>query len=124
MWIELPEATLAFSTDFTVDIMVSDVTGLSGVELGLTFDPSIVAVVDADPGTPGIQIQPGGCPTPDFVVENSADNTTGTISYAATSLSPSLPCDGGGVIASITFHGLAEGTSQVHFESWLLSDTD
>jgi hypothetical protein len=124
LWIDPPETTLPVSNTFTVDVMVSDVTDLYGVELEITFDPNLVEVVDADPGTAGIQIQPGGCPSPDFVVLNSADNTTGTISYAATSISPSPPCNGSGVIASITFHGLAEGTSSVHFNSWLLSDTD
>jgi hypothetical protein len=124
LWIEPPETTLYVSTNSTVDVMVSDVTDLYGIELEITFDPTFVEVVDNDSGTPGIQIQPGICPSPDFVVVNSADNTTGTISYAATSLSPSPPCDGGGVIASITFHGLVEGPSPVHFDSWLLSDTD
>jgi uncharacterized repeat protein (TIGR01451 family) len=124
LWIEPPEATFPMSTNFTVDVMVANVTDLYGIELELTFDPTIVEVVDDDTGTTGIQIQPGACPSPDFVVRNEADNPSGTIRYATTSLSPSPPCDGSGVIASITFHGLAEGSSPVHFNSWLLSDTD
>jgi hypothetical protein len=124
LWIEPPEATLPVSTTFTVDVMVADVTDLYGVELDLTFDPDIVEVIDDDPGTPGIQILPGSCPSPDFVVENIADNAAGTISYAATALSPSPPCDGSGVVASITFHGLTVGISPLHFADYLLSDTN
>jgi immune inhibitor A len=124
LWIEPPEATLWVSSNFTVDVMVTDVTDLYGAELELIFDPTFVEVVDYDTGTAGIQIQPGDCPSPDFVVSNSANNTTGTISYAATSLSPSPPCDGGGVIASITFHGLSVGNTLIHISSYILSDTN
>jgi hypothetical protein len=95
--------------------MVGDVTNLFGIELELTFDPSIVEVV-------GAQLTPGSCPIPDFVVVNEA--SAGTIRYAATSLSPSPPCSPGGVVASITFEGLAAGTSPVSFTSWLLADPD
>jgi hypothetical protein len=121
---EPPEATWSVGGSFTLDIMVFEVSDLYGIELELSFEPTTVEVVDADLGTSGIQIQPGVCPSPDFVALNEVDNSTDTIIYAATSLSPSPPCDGGGVIASITFHGLVEGSSPVNFSSWLLSDTD
>jgi ELWxxDGT repeat protein len=124
LWFEPPEATWPVGSDFTIDIMVAEVSDLYGVELQLSFDPTIVEVVDVDPVTAGIQIQPGVCPMPDSVDVNSADNTTGTISYAVTSLSPSPPCNSGGVIASITFLGLTEGNSILHFEGELLSDTN
>jgi hypothetical protein len=124
LWIEPPEATFPVNTTFTVDIMVAGVTDLYGVELELSFDPALVVVVDADPSKSGIQIQPRDCPSPDFEALNDVNNITGTINYAVTSLSPSPPCNGGGVVASITFQGLAAGISPVHFVHYLLSDTD
>jgi hypothetical protein len=115
LWIDPPSEEVAIGSTTTVDIMVGDVTNLFGIELELTFDPSIVEVV-------GAQLTPGSCPIPDFVVVNEA--SAGTIRYAATSLSPSPPCSPGGVVASITFEGLAAGTSPVSFTSWLLADPD
>jgi hypothetical protein len=108
----------------TVDVVVEDVTDLYGVGLELGFDPAILQVVDADGGTAGVQITPGSCPSPDFIVQNAADNVTGTINYDASSLSPSLPCNGTGVVASITFEGIALGISPLGFNAVLLSDTN
>jgi len=122
--IDPPTATIPVSGNVTVDIVVADVADLYGVALELNFDPAVVEVIDDDPVTPGVQITPGTCPAPDFVVQNTADNTTGTINYDVASLSPSLPCNGSDIIASITFHGIGIGTSPVHYSTWLLSDTD
>jgi len=124
LWIEPPSAEVVTGGETTVDIMVADVDDLFGIQLELSFDPTLVEVVDSDGALPGIQIDPGNCPVPDIVVVNEADNTLGTIQYAASSLKPTPPCSPGGIMASITFRGLAEGTSPVAFESWLLADTD
>jgi hypothetical protein len=107
----------------TVTIVLSDIVDLYGIELSMTFDPAVVAVVDADAGKTGVQITPGDCPAPDFVVLNSSDNSAGTIGYAATQLNPTPPCDGG-VVGRIAFQGVAEGQSAIHFSEWLLSDMD
>jgi hypothetical protein len=106
-----------------VDVVVSDVVDLYGAELVLAFDPTIVAVVDDNPGLTGVQIAPGSCPEANFAAQNRADNGAGTIHYAVTSLAPAPPCSGMGVVASITFQGLAPGSSPISFTSWLLSDS-
>jgi hypothetical protein len=107
-----------------VSVVVTAVTDLYGVELALTFDPAVVAVVDANSGASGIQITPGSCPPPNFVAINSADNSAGTVNYATTALAPAVPCVGSGVIAVITFQALAEGTTPISFTNWLLSDSN
>jgi len=99
----------------TVDIRIEDVTDLYGVDVQLSFDPALLEVQDADPGTDDIQIQKGTFPAPDFVVKNEADNSAGTIWYAVSQMSPTEPISGSGVAASITFKGLAGGTSSVAF---------
>ena len=45
----------------TVDLHVDSVANLYGAQFTLGFSPDIAAVVDADAGKPGIQIQPGDC---------------------------------------------------------------
>ncbi|MFN2221831.1 MAG: cohesin domain-containing protein [Candidatus Promineifilaceae bacterium] len=119
-----PAASILVSDTLTVNIVVSDVVDLYGAELALAFDPAIVAVVDDNPGLAGVQITPGSCPEANFVAQNTADNGAGTIHYAVTSLAPAAPCSGTGIIASVTFQGLAPGTSLISFTTWLLSDSD
>ncbi len=100
----------------TVDIRIEDVADLYGVDVRLSFDPTLLEGQDAD-GTPanGVQFQAGSFPAPNFVVKNEADNSAGTIWYAVTQMNPTEPVSGSGVAASITFKGLAEGTSSVAF---------
>lgn len=110
----------------TVEVRIDNVDNLFGVDLRLGFDPSVVTVVDSNPLVPGEQIEPG--PFLDisegkgFVVDNSADNTAGTITYIATLLSPTSPVAGSGALIRITFEGVAEGSSPITLESVLLSD--
>ena len=102
----------------TVDIRIEAVTDLYGVDVRLSFDPTLLEVQDAD-GNPanGVQIEVGSFPAPDVVVNNEADNSAGTIWYAVSQrndLHPD-PVSGSGVAASVTFKGLAVGTSPVAF---------
>ena len=109
----------------TVDLYVENITDLYGVEMDLSFNPAIAQVVDADPGTPGVQIQPlAGFLSPDFVVRRSANNTTGIIQYAATQVAPSPPVSGSGAVAAVTFQSIANGTFSMPFTDVLLSSID
>ncbi|MGD2159385.1 MAG: cohesin domain-containing protein, partial [Anaerolineales bacterium] len=110
-------AEVAVGNQVTVDMVVTEAVDLYGASIALTFDPTIVQV-------DGTSITPGTCPQADFVVQNTVDNVAGTISYDVTSLAPTTPCNGTGVIASITFNKIATGTSSVHFNTWLLADTN
>jgi hypothetical protein len=104
--------------------MVEGIIDLYGAALEISFDPGLLEVVDADGAEPGIQIGEGDCPVPGFVLDNTADNGAGVINYDVISLNPTPPCNGGGLVAQITFRALAAGTSPVHFISQLLSNTD
>ena len=68
---------------------IDDVVGLNGVDLRISFfNTAIAQVVDQLPAT-GVQIQPlNTFLQPDFVVRNTANNTAGTIRYAATQAFP------------------------------------
>jgi len=115
---------LAVGAIFTVEVRIENVTNLYGADVRLQFDPLVVAVVDADPGTAGIQIEPGPFPNFTFIAVNSADNTAGEVRYAGTLLRPAAPANGSGVLARIGFRGLTVGVSSIHFVRVLLSNPD
>jgi hypothetical protein len=107
-----------------VAIHIENVTRLYGAEVHLAFDPARLEVQDADPDTEGVQIQAGDFPSPDFVVQNQADNAKGTIDYAATQLAPREAVDGSGVLATVTVKGKDKGTSSLTFVGAKLADPD
>jgi len=107
-----------------VAIRIESVTRLYGVEVHLTFDPNYLEIQDADPDKPGVQLQTGSFPAPDFVVQNQADNVQGTIDYAVSQLAPREPVDGGGVLATITVKARGEGTSRLAFTGAKLANPD
>jgi hypothetical protein len=124
LWIEPPSTQLALGDTVTVEVRVEGINDLYGAALEISFDPSLLEVVDADGSTTGVEIGEGSCPAPDFVVQNSVDNVAGIINYDVISLNPTPPCNGGGLVAQITFRALAAGSSPVHFNSQLLSNTN
>ncbi len=109
----------------TVDVRVEDVTDLNAFDVGLTFDPAIVTVVDAVPG-PGVQMTAGSflCGS-QLVLYNTADNALGTLSFVATQLACS-PVSGSGVLFTIEFASVGAGVSALTFETddVRLSDID
>ncbi|MBN1813564.1 MAG: hypothetical protein JXA14_17125 [Anaerolineae bacterium] len=106
----------------TVTVELCDVEGLYGASLEINFPAETVTVRDADPQTPEVEIVPGDCPQPDYVVANSVDNLSGSIVYAATQLQPSEPVTGNCAIAyfALEIHDLH--AVPLSFESVLLSD--
>jgi hypothetical protein len=101
-----------------VDVVVHDVVDLNAADVRVAFDPTLLAVVDADPGTDGIQVELlDGFLKPDFVLANSADNETGVVRHAATQLNPSPPATGSGALARITLRALRSGTSSLSIQT-------
>jgi len=107
-----------------VAIRIENVTRLYGVEVHLTFDPNHLEIQDADPDKPGVQLQTGTFPAPDFVVQNQADNLQGTIDYAVSQLAPREAVDGGGVLATIAVKTKGEGSSRLPFIGAKLANPD
>mgnify|MGYP003573316526 FL=1 len=114
LWLNPTNPVTSVGNVVDVDIQLDDVTDVYGAEVALSFNPTFVKVI-------GAQLTPGTCPQPNFVPTNTADNTAGTINYAATQLSPTAACNGG-VVATITFECIAEGVSPVTFGATLISD--
>ena len=107
----------------TLDLKVYGARDLFGMQLLLEFPADLLEVIDADPGTVGVQILPGDFPDPGriFIVENRANNTTGIINYAFT-LVEAPAADGDGVVARIRFRGRGPGRADITFREQMLSD--
>jgi hypothetical protein len=124
IWLDPPSLGLAPGDVKTVDIRVENVTGLAGAEVHLTFDPALLEVVDAEPSVDGVQIAHGDFLSPDFVVQNTADETAGTVDYAIACMALDKAASGDGVLAQITFRGVATGKSTIAIQGVLLADKD
>jgi hypothetical protein len=123
--LQLVPQTVQLDVDATtvLDLAITQVSGLYGIEAHLRFDPEILEIVDADPTREGVQLEAGTFPTPDFVALNQVDNAAGTIDYAVTQLSPREPLDGSGVVARITVRAKQPSTTLVEIEKFILTDT-
>jgi hypothetical protein len=114
---------LDVNTTTVLDLAITQVSGLYGVEAHLRFDPDALEIIDADPTRAGVQIEAGTFPSPDFVALNQVDNQTGTIDYAVTQLSPREPREGSGVVAHITIRAKRPSTTLIEIERYMLTDT-
>ena len=108
----------------TVDLMVYDVVDLCGFELQISFDPSVVRIIDADPEGDGVNITPGDFINPYFLVENICDNTAGTIDICIIQTFPQPPRTGTGRLASIILEAVGPGNADFQFEGMLLSNQE
>ena len=108
----------------TLEIRLEEIAQLVGVEVHLTFDPSLLEVTDADPAADGAQIAHGDFISPDFVVQNVADPSAGTIDYAIACMSLDDAGSGSGLLARINFNVLAEGETEIKIRSTILGDVE
>jgi hypothetical protein len=100
-------ARVKMGETITLDVWTRDVQAMAGVELHLQFDPTRLQVVDADPGTPGIQVTVGSFLAQPLQIQlNAADNISGTVSLAYYRATQPWGT-GSGILASITFRAIA-----------------
>jgi len=122
LWLNPVEAIAITGGSTNVDVELSDISNVFGIEFSMAFDPAILSVV-------GSAVTPGTCPSPDFVASNSADNGAGTLEYAATQLRTTTPdpCSGG-VVATVEFlcvEGLLdEVTTPITITASIIADPD
>ncbi len=104
----------------TLDIAVSNVERLFGFNVMVKYDRSMLQVIDANPrpSAPGVQVRVG-----DFldvnnllVAMNRADPDEGLVYLMVTETYPAAGQSGSGILGSIQFDVLQEGTSRVKFE--------
>ena len=103
---------------FTVNARLESIIDLYGFETTIRFDPALLEVVDADPGTSGVQVKRGDwLPGAAHTVVNTVDNGAGRIDFAATLVSPTPPLNGSGNIVSIPFRAKAAGSTPVAYHA-------
>ncbi|MBC7265224.1 MAG: hypothetical protein H5T64_12845 [Chloroflexi bacterium] len=106
-----PSATIDVGGNVTVDILLENGGNYYGLDLRFSFDKNLVSV-------PSGQVTPLWevfDPVNHFIIKNQADNANGTVWYAVTNINPAEPFTGTGRICSVTFSGLAPGTTALHF---------
>lgn len=102
----------------TVDIYVENVAELYGADVQMSFNTRHTQVVDAVPDSPSVDIELlDTFLSPDFVVRRTANNSQGTVWYAATQVNPSVPVTGSGSLARVTFVGLSVGDVSIPISS-------
>jgi len=113
-----PQPVAADNEMLTIDLMVENVADLYGVEFRLKYDPSVVAIQDANPQQEGLQIEAGNfLPVEQgFVVANAVNEADGTISFAMTLLNPAPPVSGTGPLARLTLNMLQNTPSMLEVE--------
>jgi LysM repeat protein len=122
--LEPATSQLNMGGSITVQIRLDNVANLSGVDLELRFNPTVLQVQDLDPAEEGFQIQPGDFLNRDFVADNSADNAAGIIYYSITLPDSVAPVNGSGLLASVTFRANNAGISDLFFEPIELFDNN
>jgi hypothetical protein len=107
---------------------VNDVTDLYGVDFRMSFDPTVIEVVDMNLGG-NVNIAPVVDPTnfttpfkADFTVRNIVDNFRGTIWYAASSTNPTPAAQGSGHVARFQIRAKADGDPNFAFTYIKLSE--
>lgn len=131
--------TIGQNTVTTADIRVDNIPviagdqSLYGADVQLTYSQFIVCAQDGGhpcPNSTSVTLTPGPLLTQtdsacssscSFVLTNFANNSNGTIRFVITRLNPALSVSGSGVLATLTFYGLAGPFTPIHFTTTKLS---
>jgi hypothetical protein len=121
VFIQPDTQVISVNGETEIEVRVADVSNLYGVEFHLSFDAGMIEVIDADPGTDGIQINPGDFLVPGVSANvtslNQVDNVQGVIDFAITLVAGDAPVSGSGVLATIGLRCLSQGTAEIVFEN-------
>lgn len=98
-----------------MEIQVQNVSNLYGGSVVVTFDPTLLQVRDFNPNQDGVQIRPGEFldANNQLIIINRVDNQTGIIEFAVTQTYPAEATSGNGILGTITFDTISEGSSDI-----------
>lgn len=107
-----------------VQVWVDNVVDLYGADIQIAFTPGALEVLDANPSLPGVQVTVrSDFLQPDLLLHREADNTTGTIWYAAAQMNPTEPVSGSGVLFEFEMRINQDGIFPITFSSTQLAGT-
>lgn len=107
----------------TVAVNVAEVTNLLSVELEISYDPTIIQVIDGDAGQRGVQVRVGNIFSTGNITRNEVDTRNGRIFFSATRLSGYTQSIPDGLIA-IDWRPQRVGSSDITLDRVVLTDTD
>jgi hypothetical protein len=114
--VQPPELTTPPGNNFSVDIVVDEVSDLGSYEFTLAFDPSVIALT-------GVSNGPFLGSTGRTVSCNDPTLGAGTVRLVCRTLGAAPPGpSGSGVLATVGFFALAEGSSELHLQGVILTD--
>ncbi|MFH1086279.1 MAG: cohesin domain-containing protein, partial [Chloroflexota bacterium] len=125
VYVSPPERLLMVGRTSFVELRVDDVRDLFGVQLEVSYDPTVVRITDADPVAPGVQIGAGNIfdGLPWNVDYNIVDPAAGKIRYAfQLQRTVTAGVSGNGSLARLDFTGLVPGASPVTWVEVILTD--
>lgn len=111
--------------DISITLDVVGGANVHRVLLNITFNPVVVQAVDANSGAGGVQILPGAFPGTTIVgsvLQNTADNSGGSITYEYTLSSSSAQTSGSGTVATVQFNAIAAGNANIQWTSAQFTD--
>ena len=103
--VEPPGSAVQINDTFKAQIKIENVANLTAVEMHLSFDPDMLEV---------LALNNGGFLKADFPVQNTFDNTAGTIDYAVAQINRA-PANGSGRLLEIVFRAKTEGQAPIRF---------
>lgn len=120
---------LVVGDETTIYVRVSDVTDFYGVDVTLSFDPTLLEVVDSDSATAGVQVQAwpklsASQRSNTVTIAHEASNATGTVKLVTSFLSPAQPVTGSIEILAMTLRALAPGRASIAIVSSDLATKD
>ena len=115
-------AVVKAGEEFKVPVRLRGAKDLYGAQLAVTFDASKVTLVDADDEASGVQAVAGDLLAGAFVANNKASD--GVYRFAATKLAPDKAADGDGVLVTLTFRAVAEGSPKIAVSEARLLNVD
>jgi hypothetical protein len=108
----------------TISIWVEDAADVNSYYVRLYFDPSLVQILDADPNSPGVQVQDGDFfyPPQSITTANWVDNSSGVVTYINFFIEPTMSISGSGKLLSFDLQAIDIGTSTINMtQSYLIS---
>lgn len=124
LYLEPEAASLVVGGEESIEVRIEKVADLYGIEFHINYDPSIVEILDEDGGMLGTQISFGAFLSPDSVVQNEVDESTGMIHYAVSQAAPTPPRSGEGIVACFRVRALSVGATALGFHVTRLAHAD
>jgi len=112
-------ATVSAGEVFTVSLSVSGAVNLYGWQVDIAFDPTILSALSSSEGS---FLSSGGS-VATFFIPGTMNNLTGLVDNMADSRTVSITgVSGSGLLATLSFQGLAPGTSALTLQNVLLAN--